>query len=345
MSNHTKVLFICKKRSDTYGAHTKSIGLYNSAKFIVNFLQKHHIGAKVDVVNDSNDIDKIVHHYKPTHVVLHALWVPPYKIEELIKKYSNIHWQVRIHSKIPFLANEGMALDWIIHYKPLIKKYRNLELITNSSEAQFDLAESLDMQVGFLANIYQPDTPPPSGICEHSDEYINVGCLGAIRPFKNQLIQAMAAIRFGNEHNKDIHFHVNSDRTEQAGDQVLKNLRSLFSNSNHKLIEHSWVPHDKFLKLVNTMDIGMQVSMSETFNIVAADFVYTGIPIIVSKEIDWMPITAISDSKHLKEMCQTLEFNYRKEYRERIVKENLEHLHYINRVAEEQWLLYLLCCC
>jgi hypothetical protein len=37
------------------------------------------------------------------------------------------------------------------------------------------------------------------------------------------------------------------------------------------------------------MDIGLQVSFSETFNIVAADFVYHGTPCIGSLSIDWLP--------------------------------------------------------
>lgn len=36
------------------------------------------------------------------------------------------------------------------------------------------------------------------------------------------------------------------------------------------------------------MDMGMQVSMSETFNIVAADFVANEIPIVVSEEITFV---------------------------------------------------------
>jgi hypothetical protein len=37
------------------------------------------------------------------------------------------------------------------------------------------------------------------------------------------------------------------------------------------------------------MDIGMQVSFSESFNIITADFVYGGVPIVVSDDVDWMP--------------------------------------------------------
>jgi hypothetical protein len=36
------------------------------------------------------------------------------------------------------------------------------------------------------------------------------------------------------------------------------------------------------------MDLGMQVSFSETFNIVTADMVALGIPVVVSDEIEWV---------------------------------------------------------
>ncbi len=36
------------------------------------------------------------------------------------------------------------------------------------------------------------------------------------------------------------------------------------------------------------MNMGMQVSFSETFNIVAADFVANNVPVVVSPEITWV---------------------------------------------------------
>ena len=59
-------------------------------------------------------------------------------------------------------------------------------------------------------------------------------------------------------------------------------------HSNHKLIEHSWCNHDEFIEIVKKMDIGMQVSFSETYNIVAADLVNNMIPIVVSDEIKFI---------------------------------------------------------
>ena len=37
------------------------------------------------------------------------------------------------------------------------------------------------------------------------------------------------------------------------------------------------------------MDCGLQVSITESFNIVAANFISEDVPIIVSEDITWMP--------------------------------------------------------
>lgn len=303
-----RVLFICRKRNSTYGI---SIGLVNSAQFICNFLNQEGIEAKVVTVVDSNGIDKEVYNYKPSHVIIHALWVPPYKLEELAAKYPKIIWQVRVHSKIPFLAHEGMAMEWINEYYIIQETHPNIQISGNSMEFKEAIEVSLDKPVIYLPNMYMPDYPAPP-IERHSGSYLNIGCFGAIRPFKNHLLQAMAAIAFGDKINRSINFHVNSDRSEQNGQSVLKNLQALFAYSpNHNLVECKWEFHKEFLKTVAKMDIGMQVSLTETYNIVAADFVYVGIPIVVSKEIDWMPNFTQSDPYDINCMINTLHSVYR----------------------------------
>jgi hypothetical protein len=44
-----------------------------------------------------------------------------------------------------------------------------------------------------------------------------------------------------------------------------------------------------FINLIQSMDIGLQVSYTESFNIVTANFVNNNKIIIVSEDIDWMP--------------------------------------------------------
>lgn len=279
-----RVLFVGKRRPISYGA---SYGLKNSCVFLCNALESMGVEAKLVEVIDNNCIDREVHQFKPTHVFIEALWVVPEKFDVLLPLHKKVKWHVRLHSNTPFLSNEGIAMKWLVAYNDLSKKYDNFTVTPNSERMIDDLYQSLGMKTYYAPNIYQPDDRPFNPANKDSN-IINIGCFGAIRPLKNHLIQAMAAMTFANEAGKTLHFHVNSSRLEQKGENVYKNLVSLFSESKHKLVTHEWLQHHEFLQLINDMDIGVQVSFSETFNIVAADFAHQNVPIVGSEEIEWM---------------------------------------------------------
>ena len=104
MNRKPKILFILKQRLDSYGG--TSVGLINSAIFVCNTLISHGVEAKVVIVKDANDIDREVMKFKPSHVILEAIWVPPYKMVELlsINRYKKVQWIIRIHSKTSLLS-------------------------------------------------------------------------------------------------------------------------------------------------------------------------------------------------------------------------------------------------
>jgi hypothetical protein len=281
-----KLLFICKKRPSHYGA---SYGLYNSCRFLVNALKHIGIEAKFVEVIDNNYINAEVASYKPTHVFIEALWVVPSKFNVLIPLYPKIQWYVRLHSNTPFLANEGMAIEWIKEYSELHKVYPQFHIASNSRRMIEDLKQALGIKCLYAPNIYCPDPEDKPAPTSHPESNIfKAGCFGAIRPLKNHLIQAKAAMAFANELGKTLEFHINHTPVETQGESVYRNLLALFKGSKHKLIEHDWYFHPEFLKLVQSMDMGLQVSLSETFNIVAADFAYLNVPVIGSPEIEWM---------------------------------------------------------
>jgi hypothetical protein len=288
MHTKQKVLFILKKKKlydDVYNAKTIHSGLYNSANFVSDMLLKNGIESECVQVNDNNDIDRVVTKFKPTSVVIEALWVVPEKFDVLHKRHPNVTWIIRLHSEMPFIANEGSAMEWIYKYSELFKT--NKVLIAPNTEKMYNDLKS----IGINNLVYLPNYYPTNNknCTKHFHrKYINVGCFGAVRPMKNQLIQAVAAIDFGNQIGKPVHFHMNTERIEK-GESVIKNIRALFANQDkHILIEHPWYCHSDFINIIRKMDIGLQVSFNETFNIVAADMVDNGIPVIGSKEIYWL---------------------------------------------------------
>lgn len=302
-----RVLFICKRRDHSYGP---SFGLINSCRFICNALHQYGIWAEVVPVTDNNCIDAEVTKHKPTHVFIEALWVVPNKFKELIPLHPKVEWYVRIHSKIPFIANEGVAIEWLREYDELSKKYKTLHLSANNPEPIEASRLTYGIKMFYHPNIYCPPVYPNLTDSKQHKTHIDIGCFGAIRPMKNQLLQAMAAISFGNQIKKTIRFHINGDRVEQKGDPVLKNLENAFKNTKYELIKHPWLEHEEFIKLVKKMDLGMQVSFSETFNIVAADFVWNDIPVVGSNEVDWLSFVYKADPNSIYNIINKLSVSW-----------------------------------
>jgi glycosyltransferase involved in cell wall biosynthesis len=306
-----RILFVLKRRDLGDGPTTpqtpysycdeRASGLLNSVRFIVVMLRNSGVDCDVVQVTDNNDIDREVTRFDPTHVVIEALWVVPEKFAVLTKLHPHVQWLVRIHSEIPFLAHEGIAIDWITRYV----QYPNVGVAANSIPALTDVRhilrcanpawseETLEQKVVYLPNYYPHkevrefrkgapllDVKPEPGI-------LNVGCFGAIRPLKNNLLQAVSAIRYADQEGLKLRFHVNGGRNEQGGDNALKNIRALFAATPHELIEHPWMTHEVFLALLRGFDLSLCVSLSETFCIVAADSVAVGVPTVVSSEVKW----------------------------------------------------------
>ena len=310
-----KILFICKKHH-LYGHHhhyheNKCSGLFNSASFVVAYLQTQGYEAKVINVVDGNDIDRVVTEFNPQIVIIEALWVTPNKMRELlnIPRHQKRRWIVRIHSKLTFLASEGIAFEWLIGYRELMHTFKHLYVAPNTSELAIDLDEIFKLRTMFLPNIYMTEHRHllETELARPHKQVVDIGCFGAVRPMKNQLVQAVAAVKFANSENLEVHFHINAGRIEQNGESVLKNLRAFFNGlKHHTLVEHPWLEYEDFIKLVKTMDMGMQVSLCETFNIVSADFVSNGIPLVGSKEISWLPKEFCADDTSTEDIAEHL---------------------------------------
>ena len=294
-----KILFILKRKENFKAKNDDHIGvstgLYNSAKFMDDMLNTNSIESHLEVVKDNNCIDREVTKYRPTHVIIEALWVVPEKFVILQKLHPNVTWIIRIHSEMPFMAGEGPSMSWIVEYT----KHKNVILSCNAprmlEEVRFYIQtvnsytdEEVVKKVVYLPNYYPIESK--SKPYNKDKDTIDIGCFGAIRPLKNHLVQVHAALRFAEENNKKLNFHINSSRLEMNGGPVLNNLMGMFEqlyDRGHRLYNHDWTPRDEFLDLCAKMDIGMQCSFSETFNIVAADFISQGVPIIASREIPW----------------------------------------------------------
>lgn len=349
MSKKPKILFILKRRQTSGGwvgcsNLPASSGLFNSARFVVDMLQKHGFQADLVQVEDGNDIDRVVYNHRPDYVVLEAIWVPPCKFGELTRLHPLVRWIVRTHSETPFLAHEGMAMSWLTEYV----RYPHVVIAPNSARAtrEFRLVVSIELgkeaaekKVVYLPNFYPTGTK--SNIKKTPNEYLDVGCFGAVRPMKNQLTQAVAAIDAAHRLHKKLRFHVNGTRIEQGGESVLKNINAIMEATGNQLVCEPWVDHEEFLQLLRKMDVGLQVSFSETFNIVAADMVTSNLPVVVSPEISWVSDPCQADPTSSKDIADTLVRVLDWEHEIELKVRNFHNLKHLSEEAEDRWTDYL----
>ena len=295
----TRVLFILKRRDDYHPVkHSPkglSTGLFNSASFVDSMLKDMGIESAMEIAIDNNCIDRLVNKHKPTHVIIEALWVVPSKFAVLCKLHPNVKWIIRLHSEMPFMAGEGMAMDWLGDYVT----YKNIDIgvnaprMLNEIQAYLKIAkgwtkQQVEQRIYYMPNFYPQDYTTKT--IDKSKYWVDVACFGAVRPLKNHMLQAVAALKFAASVGKQLRFHINVGRVEMKGDPALNNLRGFFqhlSDSGHQMVGHEWRPREGFLELCSEMDIGLQCNFSETFNIVSADLISQGVPVVGSYEIPW----------------------------------------------------------
>lgn len=285
-----RILFILKRQlvSGGYSAPGRACGLFNSATFVSDML-RDELGhtTKLVVVQDNNSIDREVTLFRPDIVIIEALWVTPTKMKVLRSMHRNVIWLIRNHSAMPFLAHEGIAIDWLLTYP----RITNVYVADNDPRTQHELqalllARGIEKPVLLTPNYYPPEFHPRH---LHIRPHLNIGCFGAIRPLKNQLIQAVAAIKYAEQIDKPLNFHINGTRLEGNGDPILKNLRQLFIKiPKHTLVEYPWMERHEFIHTVRRLDLAMQCSFTESFNLVTADAVMNDVPVVVSPEISWV---------------------------------------------------------
>jgi hypothetical protein len=330
-AKRVRVLFILK-RHEIYGGYSysgRASGLKNSAEFVSDMLKENDFKSRVVVVQDNNDIDREVSKFKPDVVFIEALWVVPEKFDVLKKLHPGVKWLVRIHSELPFLAHEGIAISWAKEYAK-----RGVTVAPNSFKT-FDDFRSLGLNPVYLPNFYPDDFLKEKKEDQHCG-VLNVGCFGAIRPFKNQLSQAVAAIRFCNENRLALRFHINSGRVEDNGNGILKNLRSLFEDSRHRLVEHDWKSHHEFLHLLDQMDIHLSVSFTETFSIVTADAASRRVPIVTSPEVVWVDPKIMADPTDTEDITNRIDYALRHD-----VSGSLKRLRKFSATSEAVWVKFL----
>jgi len=172
---------------------------------------------------------------------------------------------------------------------------------------------------------------------------LSIGAFGALRILKNHIQMAIGAIRVADDLGIKLRFHINDSSTiEKEGNPIKKNLIAIFNDTEHDLIINNWEHHGDFTQLVKRMDLGLQISMSESFNLTAGDFVANGIPLVGSPEISFISSFYQANPTDADDIANKIHFALRyKTWGFHLINEILLRKH--NRQATQEWIKYLWC--
>lgn len=224
-----------------------------------------------------------------THVVLEALWIPTDAMSALLEQFPDIKFFVRAHSQIGFLQVEPTAISLLRDLLDLQSAELNLDVSANSARLKDFLQGVYNEECLLLPNLYVIPRPANRPHAIGGNRLIRISSFGSMRHLKLHSVAAAGALLLAERHGKDLEFHVSVHRDEH-GHGALQAIRAMFASLPWAtLVEDPWAGWAQFKRVVAHMDLGLQVSATETFNLTTADAVAEGVPCVVSTAIDWAP--------------------------------------------------------
>ena len=266
------------------------VGLGVNALHTARVLRRHRVRADVFAAWEASDIAQVLTRTPSiTHCLIEALWIGTGELAVLLMQFPHVHFLVRAHSEVGFLQVEPGAITLLRDQMLLSDTHLNLTMAANSRRLVDFLRTAYDSHVLYLPNLYDLERVQRRRGAIHAHGSLRIGSFGALRWLKNHTTAAAAALTIARERGCDLEFWLSVDR-EEHGQTVLQSVRNLFAGLPWaRLQEAPWSSWGAFRRSIQSMDLALQPSFTETFNLVSADAVAAGVPAVVSHSIDWAP--------------------------------------------------------
>lgn len=322
--------------------HASCVGL-NVAGFATAQVLRDH-GVECTVIPVRHNVDLVTgiyvynnSHDKPlTHVVISAPWLSVYDLKAILTHFPNIEFAVLSHSNVGFLQADPDGVELLRHYLRLTREHENFSVGANSDRLFQWMKQSMEGDLVLLPNLY-PDTKIQPEKHWHNTSPIRIGAFGAVRPEKNFMTAAAAAVLIQKLLKINVELHMSAGG-EGGGERTQRAISQLIAgDKNVSLVLHNWCLWPDFIQLVGQMDLLLQPSYTESFNMVTADGILMGVPSVVSPAIDWAPYSWMADSDNATEIAkkgvELLRSGNNGEGKKALILHNLQ--------AWQQWQSYL----
>lgn len=276
--------------------HISHIGLGVTASNTAKVLRQYGVYAEVWPIVDAAGLDanlaRFANQKVPiTHVVISAPWIPTLQLQSLMLKYPYIEFACLSHSNVGFLQADTAGVTKIREYLDLETANANFRFGGNSRKFCAWVEQAYNDPCMWLPNLYYLDhTSAPRRPLYAGGGTLRIGAFGALRPLKNFMSAAGAALAIARSMRADLELWISAGRNEGGGNTVVDAIRAMFRGLPYaKLVENSWQTWPQFRHTVAHMHLLLAVSYTESFHVVTADGITEGVPSVCSDAIDWVP--------------------------------------------------------
>jgi hypothetical protein len=231
---------------------------------------------------------RLAHHVPITHVVVSAPWIASGELAAMAQAHPDVVFAVLSHSNVGFLQADPRAIALLREGADLARAIGNFRIGANAASLRNWWEATYQTPMLLLPNMYPFE--PVRNRRMWSGGTLRIGCFCAIRPYKNVLTAAAAALEVGVRlRASDLEFWISGGRTEGGG-TIPQAIHEMYVNvPRAKVVANHWESWPRFLDTVGSMDLLMQPSYTETFNVVTADGIARGVPSVVGEAIAWAP--------------------------------------------------------
>jgi glycosyltransferase involved in cell wall biosynthesis len=282
---------------DVTGLGVSHVGLGVSAAYTAKTLRHHGIWAEVWPAQSSKRLLERLRHtqaaadargeVRPTHVILAAPWIPTNDIAVMAAAFPEVVFVVVSHSNVGFLAADPHAIRLLRETADLQLATHNVFVGGNSTKFTDWATEAWGVNAVWLPNLYSTAETFPHHDRRWQGGALRLGLFGANRPLKNFLSGAAAAVELARRLHVPIELLLSSGRHEGGNFRALEEMTENIANL--RVTHTGWLPWPSFRRLLRTVDLVFQVSYTETFNVVTADAIAEGVPVVASDVIEWVP--------------------------------------------------------
>ena len=224
-----------------------------------------------------------------SRVAISAPWNPTVDLQKLTMDFSRIKFALNCHSNVGFLQADAHGVGLIGAAMEVQRGAANFHVAVNSRRFADWASVTFGTPFAYLPNLYFLEGPPEDYRPPFHGGLLRVGAFGATRPLKNLMSAAGAALTISRFFGGDLELWINSGRDEGAG-CIVRAIEEMFRITRHaQLVRAGWASWHDHLKTVARMNLLINCSYTESFNMVTADGVAEGIPSVVSDAICWAP--------------------------------------------------------